>query len=89
MSFRCEVCGKIAPVGTRCTMIPVQKREIIHPFRDGAGKVKREDGKWEYLADEGGRGSQTAKEIKACVICAPPQQSVATPVIQKPQKNKA
>jgi hypothetical protein len=71
MSFTCGVCGKTAPTGTRCTLIPVKKKEIQHPYRGGAHKAKREDGKWEFFPDEGGRGIQTAKEVKACINCAP------------------
>ena len=70
-------------------MVPVQKKEIVHPFRNAAGKVKLEDGKWAYLADEGGRGTQTAKEIKACVNCAPIPQVVTTQAVQKPPQRKA
>ncbi len=71
MSFICSFCGKVAPAGTRCTMVQLAKTEIFHPFRGYAKKMKQEDGKVGFVADEGGRGTQTVKEAKACVNCAP------------------
>lgn len=77
MSFICGVCRKSAPAGTRCTLVKVQEKDVVHPFRSHAHKSKREDGKVEYYADEGGRGKQTVKEIRACVNCAPAAEAVA------------
>ena len=77
MSFICDVCGKSAPEGTRCTLVPIKKREHIHPYRHAAKIVKREDGKKDFAPDEGGKGVQTKKEVKACISCVPRAQAMA------------
>lgn len=71
MSFICGICRKPAPAGTRCTLIKTAIKQVVHPFRGAAQKAKAEDGKTMFIADEGGRGTQTVKEVKACVNCAP------------------
>jgi hypothetical protein len=51
-------------------LIRVKEKEINHPFRPSAQKRKGEDGKTEYVADEGGKGVQTVREIKVCINCS-------------------
>lgn len=70
MSFICGVCGKSAPVGTKCKTIPIERKEFQHPYRNSVHVIKHEDGKKEYNPDVGGKGVQTVREVKACIKCA-------------------
>jgi hypothetical protein len=75
--FICDACGKPAPANTRCTRIIAESEIIEHPFRSRAMRVKKEEGRWEDVPDQGGVGVQTVRELKVCVNCAPGMQNAA------------
>jgi hypothetical protein len=68
--YKCQICNKVAPAGSRCTLVVAEQTTHEHPFRGYAHKAKREDGKVEYFPDEGGYGPQIKRELKACPNCA-------------------
>lgn len=68
--FNCQVCGKTTKEGTKCHLITAKRKMHEHPYRSGANRLKdHETGKWEYIADPGGRGWQIVRELKACEDC--------------------
>jgi hypothetical protein len=67
--YNCENCNKTIGPNLRMNKVVVQYRKWQHPFRSGVCKVKREDGKVEWLPDQGGTGLQIAKELCVCDSC--------------------
>ena len=77
--YRCEVCGRLVPPGTRCNKIVVKQRGKVYPYRKKAhpGYLKkfgeftplRSKRNSDRLDDPGGEGHETAKEVRACPEC--------------------
>lgn len=67
--FICDRCKNPAPPNTRCNRIVVDVKDMEHPFRSRANRIKKEDGKWEAVPDQGGIGKQIVREIKVCQKC--------------------
>ena len=71
--FRCQICGQIAPAGTRSSKVVLVSRPKNYVSRGGQDgfprrfrgqKVKRR----EY--DRGGKGHEIVREVVACEGCA-------------------
>lgn len=77
--YRCDVCGGLSKPNRSCKVI-VTEKEIVHPFRPGVNKIRRDDGKWEYKADVGGKGKQIKREVKLCDECS---MSYSDKIVQK------
>lgn len=66
--YNCQVCGKTVPAGVRCFVITAATKEVVHPYRPKAHRIRIDD-KWEMIDDPGGRGLQIKRELRACPDC--------------------
>ena len=82
--FRCQVCGQVAPAGTRAHKVTVVSRARVYSARGG----NQEGGRRNFRAprkpfDKGGKGTEIVSEVTACESCAKKQthQVVAAPEV--------
>ena len=73
--YRCQLCGGVAPAGTRAVKVVVERRPVTYPRRRDANRVRRQNPrtgqwKWETTDDPGGTGAEIAREVTACSGCA-------------------
>lgn len=70
--FVCDVCGSVTAPGAPCHRVTVETRDVEYPKRDKAHwhppRPPKEKGKW--VADPGGFGHETVREVRACPQCA-------------------
>ena len=81
MSFKCDFCGKGAPVGSKPVVIIEMRDSVVHPHRPYANPVKIE-GEKGYAPDMGGKGPQIKKERRACPSCAEIHQPTPKPEVK-------
>lgn len=94
--FRCQMCNRIVPAGTRSTKLVVATRERIYEprgqdprerrggrsFRGRRGPRKRKP------YDKGGQGVEIVRELSVCPSCAaenadtPPEHHVAASALE-------
>lgn len=73
--YRCQLCGGVAPAGTRAVKVVVAARPKAYPPRRSANTVHKRNprtGKWswEETDDPGGVGWEIGREVTACPGCA-------------------
>lgn len=83
--FRCQICGQIAPAGTRANRVVLELRSKSYTSRGGqdgfqrrfrGGRVSRSD------YDKGGKGHEIVQEVFACDSCANDVTPVVEPIPQ-------
>lgn len=67
--YRCENCQNVVPPNTKAHRVVIETRLKRYPRRERANKIK-EDGKIRHIADPGGIGYETVREITVCPECA-------------------
>jgi hypothetical protein len=93
--FRCQMCNKIVPAGTRATKLVVATRERIYEAR-GQDPRERRGGRTfrgrrgprkKKPYDKGGTGTEIVRELAVCPKCAaehadaPPEHHQVTPTL--------
>jgi hypothetical protein len=73
--FRCELCQRVVPPGTRSQKIAVRRRTKKYPVRRDANSFYRLH-KRHVTDDPGGTGQETVKEVIACPSCAANRQQI-------------
>ena len=69
MLFRCQLCIRVVPLGTRAHRVVLATRPKIYPFRAHAMReVDKENKKPKH--DRGGVGREIVREALACPDCA-------------------
>jgi hypothetical protein len=67
--YKCQLCQKVVPPGTKAFRIPVEFRLRHYPPKARANRVVS-DNKVHYVDDPGGTGYEIAREVTACPDCA-------------------
>lgn len=67
--YRCDICHRIVPPGTKSQRIPIEFRIRHYPARLKANRFRREN-KVRTSDDPGGTGREIVRELTACPACA-------------------
>lgn len=75
--YRCQICDKVVPPGTRCHKQVTSTRQKEYPVRTRAfpgyvkkdGQAHRSNKTRDRLDDRGGSGWEIASEINCCPAC--------------------
>jgi hypothetical protein len=67
--YKCEICQRIVPPGTKANRIPVETRFRRYPMRPKANHYIKEH-KQVTSDDPGGVGHEIVREVLACPDCA-------------------
>ena len=78
MLFRCQICSRVVPPGTRAQRVVCETRDKVYPFRIKVNRYVMKNGKISRdrdqipigLDDPGGRGEEIVREALACLECA-------------------
>lgn len=69
--YRCDVCDRVVPANTPSNRIVVETRAVEYPSREKVHwHPPRDGGKGKWVDDPGGRGTEIARERRACPKCA-------------------
>jgi hypothetical protein len=71
--YRCQLCQKVAPAGTRPTKMVVETRAKEYEARGRAPRESRGPSRFREPPgpyDRGGAGRETVKELTLCPDCA-------------------
>lgn len=67
--FICQQCESQSQRGQKPTLIVVETREKVYPFRSHANPRWSEWSRPDSLADPGGKGIEIVKELRLCQSC--------------------
>ena len=69
MLFRCQLCMRVVPPGTRAARVVLATRPKVYPFRAHAMReISKEDKKPKH--NRGGVGREIVREALVCPACA-------------------